>query len=109
MRRHSRYVISGLGALVALGCFLMGLEVSAKTAWSRPDSAPQLTVNRALKADRLPLVPDAKARKNAVNGPIEIRVPRAPQPKQELLDGCELIVSAIARSPLSQVPGRCLS
>jgi hypothetical protein len=50
-----------------------------------------------------------KARKNAVNGPHELLAPRAPAARQELLDGCESIVSAIAQSPLSQVPGRCVS
>ncbi len=107
MRRNSQYVISGLGALVALGFFVIGLEVSATTASPGPKQAPQM-VDRALKGDRLPLVPE-KARKNAVNGPIEILAPRAPAANQELPDGCEPIVSSIAQSPLSQVPGRCVS
>jgi hypothetical protein len=110
MRRHSQYVISGLGALVALGFFVIGLEMSATTAWSGSDRGslnPQ-SINRTLKGDRLPLIPE-KARKNAVNGPLEIQAPRAPAAKQELPDGCEPLVSTIAQSPLSLVPGRCLS
>jgi hypothetical protein len=107
MRRNSQYVISGLGALVALGFFVIGLEVSATTASPAPKQVQQM-VDRTLKGDRLPLVPE-KARKNAVNGPHEMLAPRAPAAKQELLDGCESIVSAIAQSPLSRVPGRCLS
>ena len=107
MRRHSQYVISGLGALVALGFFVIGLKVSATTASPAPKQVQQM-VDRTLKGDRLPLVPE-KARKNAVNGPHELLAPRAPVAKQELLDGCESIVSAIAQSPLSQVPGRCVS
>ena len=107
MRRNSQYVISGLGALVALGIFVIGLEVSATTASPAPKQVQQM-VDRTLKGDRLPLVPE-KARKNAVNGPHELLAPRAPVAKQELLDGCESIVSAIAQSPLSQVPGRCVS
>jgi hypothetical protein len=106
MRRHSQYVISGLGALVALGFFVIGLEVSATTASPAPKQVQQL-VDRTLKGDRLPLVPE-KARKNAVNGPHELLAPR-PAFRQELPDGCESIVSAIAQSPLSQVPGRCVS
>jgi hypothetical protein len=106
MRRHSQYVISGLGALVALGFFVIGLEVSATTASPAPKQVQQL-VDRTLKGDRLPMVPE-KARKNAVNGPHELLAPR-PAARQELLDGCESIVSAIAQSPLSQVPGRCVS
>jgi hypothetical protein len=107
MLRHSRSVISGLGAVLALGCLLIGLEVSATTALPGAEPARHLA-NRTLKGDRLP-VPDAKARKNAVNGPLEIRVPRLPAAKLELPEGCESIVSAIAQSPLSQVPGRCVS
>src|SRR6266540_7510040 len=107
MRRNSQYVISGLGVVVALGFFVIGLEVSASTVGSGADRAPHL-VNRTLKGDRLPLIPE-KARKNAVNGPIEILAPRAPAANQELPDGCEPIVSSIAQSPLSQVPGRCVS
>lgn len=108
MRRHSQYVISGLGALVALGFFVIGLEVSATTASPAPKQVQQM-VDRTLKGDRLPLVPE-KARRNAVNGPHEMLAPRAPAARQEqLLDGCESIVSAIAQSPLSQVPGRCVS
>jgi hypothetical protein len=112
MRRHSRYLISGLGGAVALGLFVIGLELSATTAWSGPDRASQRInphqVNRTLKGDRLPLIAE-KTRKNAVNGPLEIPVPRVPAAKQELPDGCEPIVSAIAQSPLSRIPGRCLS
>ena len=106
MRRNSQYVISGLGVVVALSFFVIGLEVSASTVGSGADRAPNQVV-RTLKGDRLPLIPE-KARKNAVNGPIEILAPRAPV-RQELLDGCESIVSQIAQSPLSQIPGRCVS
>jgi hypothetical protein len=112
MRRHSRYIISGLGALVAVGFFVIGLELSATRAWSGPDKAtqkPPQMVNRTLKGNRLPVISDTKARKNAVNGPLEIQLPRVPAAKPQLLDGCEPIVSSIAQSPLSQVPGRCLS
>jgi hypothetical protein len=112
MRRHSRYLISGLGATVALGFLVIGLELSATNAWSGVDSMTPRTkaqqVDRSLKGDRLPLVPES-ARKNAVNGPTEIQPRRAPPARQELLDGCEPIVSTIAQSPLSRVAGRCLS
>ena len=107
MRRNSQYVISGLGVVVALGFFVIGLEVSASTVGSGADRAAPHRVDRTLKGDRLPLIPE-KARKNAVNGPIEILAPRAPV-RQELPDGCESIVSQIAQSPLAQVPGRCIS
>ena len=106
MRRNSQYVISGLGVVVALGFFVIGLEVSASTVGSGATRSSH-QVDRTLKGDRLPLIPE-RARKNAVNGPIEILAPRPPV-RQELPDGCESIVSQIAQSPLSQVPGRCVS
>ena len=110
MRRHSQYLISGLGVAVAAGFFVIGLELSATNAWSVMDPAALAVkhqVDRSLKGDRLPLLPES-ARKNAVNGPVEIQPPRTPA-RQELLDGCEPIVSAIAQSPLSRVAGRCVS
>ena len=99
MRSHSGYLAGCGGAVFAVACFLIGLEVSATTA-------PM--VERALKSDRLPLVP-VKSR-NAIKGPIETNAPAAtPAPKPRLLDGCEPMVSAIGQSPLAQVAGRCVS
>jgi hypothetical protein len=110
MRRNSQYVISGLGALAALGFFVVGLEMSAATASSglHRTATQTQSVERASKGDRLPLISEKARSRNAVNGPVEMQAPRAPV-RQELLDGCESIVSAIAQSPLSQVPGRCVS
>ena len=99
MRRHSGYLVGCGGAVFAIATFLVGLEVSSTTAApSIARTAPM--VNRTLKSDRMPL---------AVNGPAETIVPPAPAPKPRLLDGCEPVVSAIGHSPLSQVPGRCVS
>jgi hypothetical protein len=105
MLRHSRYLVACCGAIFGLASFLIGLEVSATTAAS-VDPSPA-GFNRTLKGDRLPLVP-GKSR-NAVNGPIEIKAPRAPAPRPELLDGCEPVVSTIGQPPLARVAGRCLS
>ena len=47
----------------AVACFLIGLEVSATTAaprWARPHS----TMNRALKSDRMPLVPSEEPQRD---------------------------------------------
>jgi hypothetical protein len=105
MLRHSRYFISALGGVAALACLFVGLEVSATTAGM--ERAPHL-VNRSLKGDRMPLIPES-VRRNAVNGPKDVQPVRAPVRQEVLLDGCEAIVSPIAQSPLSQVPGRCVS
>jgi hypothetical protein len=104
MSRHSRLMIGCCGAAFALASFFIGLEVSATTAAPSADRAGA-TVNRTLKGDRMPLIP-AKSR-NAVNGPFELKAPPAAKP--ELPEGCEPVVSSIGRSPLAQIPGRCLS
>ena len=107
MRSHSQYLAGFGGAAFAVACFLIGLEVSATTA---APSAGQttLTINRALKSDRMPVVP-VKSH-NAVNGPAETNAPTGtPVPKPRLLDGCEPMVSAIGQSPLAQIAGRCVS
>jgi hypothetical protein len=107
MRSHSQYLAGFGGAVFAVACFLIGLEVSATTA-APSASQTSLTINRTLKSDRMPLVP-LKSR-NAVNGPVETNAPAAtPASKPRLLDGCEPMVSAIGQSPLAQIAGRCVS
>jgi hypothetical protein len=103
MRRHSRFLVGCCGVVFAAASFLIGLEVSANTMVPSIES-PAPVMNRALKGDRLPLVP-TKSR-NAVNGPSE---KARPAPKAELPDGCEPVVSAIGQSPLARIPGRCVS
>jgi hypothetical protein len=104
--RHSRYLFACTGVAFAIASFLIGLEVSATTAATTADPGPA-GINRTLKGDRLLLVP-GKSR-NAVNGPTEIKTPRAPMPTPQLLDGCEPMVSTIGQPPLARVAGRCLS
>lgn len=114
MRRRSRYILAGCGAVsaFAIAYFLIGVDVTKTTA--APSADPTLqTVNRALKADRLPMkpafrlptIPASKSRRNAGN---EFDLD-APYPRPELLDGCEPLVSPIGQSPLAQIAGRCLS
>jgi hypothetical protein len=91
------------GAMLAVASFLVGLEVSSTAA----PSVEQTTVNRALKSDRMQIVP-SKSR-NAVNGPFEIKAPQAPAAMPELLDGCEPVVSSIGQTPLAKIAGRCVS
>jgi hypothetical protein len=106
MLRDSRYLVACCSAAFGLASFLIGLEVSATTAATSVDPSPA-GFNRTLKGDRLPLL--AGKSRNAVNGPIEIKAPRAPAPRPELLDGCEPMVSTIGQPPLARVAGRCLS
>jgi hypothetical protein len=106
MLRHSRFFVGCCGAVLAIACFLVGLEVSATTAAPSTEKAAPV-VNRTLKSDRLPLV--SGSNRNAVNGPVEIKTRPVPAAKPKLLDGCEPVVSAIGQSPLAQVAGRCVS
>ena len=113
MQRRAQVLIGGGGALFALavGYFVLGVDVPTTTAAIGPASQE---VNRASKADRLPMQPAfrlpaspaAKSRRNAGNEEIE---PTTPFARPELPDGCEPIVSPIGQSPLSQIPGRCVS
>jgi hypothetical protein len=106
MRCHSRYFLACSGAVLALACFLAGLEVSTTTA-APSVSQGMAIVNRTLKGDRLP--PATANSRNAVNGPADTRAPSAPTAEPRLLEGCEPVVSAIGQPPLARVPGRCLS
>jgi hypothetical protein len=53
------------------------------------------SVSRTRKADRLPMV--------------HVHVRRAPVYDARLPDGCEPLVSALTRSNLARISGRCLS
>ena len=92
---RSRYFLGVCSSALLLTSFVVGLEVTAATA--RPEAAPILnSVNRALKADRLPARAD---RATPVEQDTSARLP----------DGCEALVSTIERSPLARIPGRCVS
>src|SRR5262249_3067331 len=106
MRRYSGYFVGCGGAVLAIATFLVGLEVSSTTA-APSIAGTEPMVSGPLKRAGMPSA-STKSRK-AVNGPAEPIVPPAPAPKPRLLDGCEPVVSAIGHSPLSQVPGRCVS
>lgn len=101
MRPHFAYLFGsalGLG-LLALVAGLQGSSVAAAA-----HTAPQVTttvIDRTLKGDRLPVVD------TAVSGSIRMRTPAATG--NRLPDGCEASVSAMERSPLAHVPGRCIS
>ena len=79
MLRHSRYFIGCSGAILAIACFLVGLEVSATTAAPSNEKTTPV-INRTLKGDRLPLV--SSGNRNAVKGPHEIRSSRPRLPSR---------------------------
>jgi len=104
--RVLRYLTSGCSVLLAIVSIVIGIEVSVATASSGAALSTEI-INRARKGDRLPVVP--VLRKNPVNRPPQVNLPRIPAPDQDLADGCESLASPLAHSPLAQIAGRCLS
>ncbi len=104
--RGFRYLFGGLSVLVATVSFFTTIEVSLAPAWSGAVPVAE-TINRASKGDRLP--PGPTFHPDAVNQPLEVnRLPRI-RAQQSLMDGCEALVSPLARTPLAYIAGRCLS
>ena len=101
-----QYLISGRSVLLATVSIVIGIEVSVATASSGAAPSAEI-INRALKGNRLPLVP--ALHQNPVSGPLEVNVPRVAASDGGLADGCESLASPLARSPLAQIAGRCLS
>ena len=96
MSRHSPYLF-GVGLALPILALVAGLQVPTVAA----SPGPTTEVNRTLKGDRLPSVLPATSA-----DPTELQGRRAPP---TLPDGCEATVSAMTRSPLAQMPGRCIS
>jgi hypothetical protein len=80
--------------------------MSGTSAWPATNSTPH-NVDRALKGDRLPLVPALKPADG--NGQIGFNERSNLVAVPELLDGCESMVSTIGKAQLANVAGRCLS
>jgi hypothetical protein len=91
INRNFPYLIRGSIVILAL-VIIVTSELSASVTWSAaPSAIPSVeVVNRAHKADRLPL-------------------PRIERADHELPVGCESVVSALVRSPLTHVARACLS
>ena len=102
-----RAVAGGLTMALAALLLITGLGMSDLTASSVVDHTDQ-TVNRALKGDRLPLVP--AIHRFVRNQPLELDAPHpSTVPDSKLPDGCEGVVSSIANSELAHIAGRCVS
>jgi len=95
------YVVGACSVIFTLISIFGSIELSGATAASESAASAE-GVNRAAKADRLPLVPIFG--RNIVNPPKGARAP-----DQKLFDGCEALASTLTRSPLAQLAGRCLS
>jgi len=98
MRRQRGYVVGSIGVAVALLSFAVALETEVATATVR-SGIDQSTINRALKGDRLPLIPGTSGAKPA---------PVVPEPS--LPAGCASFHRDAAKNAfLSEVPGRCVA
>ena len=95
------YILGALILILAFISILVDIELSVTTASSGSPAAVE-KVNRAGKANRLLMFPAFG--QNIFNPPVGIWIP-----DQELLDGCEAVVSPLAGSTLTQMAGRCLS
>jgi hypothetical protein len=98
--RQTAIVAGSFSAGVALLAMAMSMEV--QIAKARPGieqtGANRTAVNRALKGDRLPLVPDA----NNLPAPLHVKEPKLPE-------GC-IASATLARNAFwMEVPGRCVA
>ena len=100
-----RYLLIACSLVVAIISILTNITQSAATVWSGVSPSNE-TVNRARKGDRLPLV--LAFDPNSANRPIEVNVPRRAV-DHSLPDGCEALVSPLARSAIAHIAGRCVS
>jgi len=85
-------LVGGAGVVVAMLSFVVALE--AQFARARSDIDP-MTVNRALKGDRLPIIPGPRGENPAGQ-------PRLP-------DGCEPRFSSVRNIYTNEVAGRCVA
>ena len=97
LARASPYAVGAFSLVLAFSSTLIGMELSVRADSS--EAAPVVErVNRTAKADRLQPLP-------AFGNP-----PMGPgASNQRLVHGCEAPVSSLVRSPLAQIPSRCLS
>ena len=95
------YAVGAFSLVFAFSSTLIGMELSVSAGSS--EAAPVVErVNRTGKADRLPLLPAfGRDVGNPSMGP--------GASDQRLVHGCEPLVSSLVRSPLAQIPARCLS
>jgi hypothetical protein len=102
---NPRHLADGLIVSLAALAFVSGLVMFDLSVRAAAD-APEQTVTRALKSDRLPLAPSIHS--DVASQPVE-RAPRTSIPDLKLPDGCEAVVSSIANPELAHIAGRCVS
>jgi hypothetical protein len=106
MPRLNPLFLSGVCLAIALGGFTAGLQVSAASAGDDSGAAVEMSVNRALKGDRLPVLSVSKQTSTSKQSSSSKTPTEA---TQRLPDGCEAAVSSTVDSPLARIPSRCVS
>jgi len=99
LARASPYAVGAFSLILAFSSTLIGMELSVSADSS--EAAPVVErVNRTGKADRL----QPAFGWRIGNPPIGTG-----SSDHRLTHGCEPLVSSLVRSPLAQIPARCLS
>jgi hypothetical protein len=101
LARASPYAVGACSLVLSFSSTLIGMELSVRADSSEATPIVE-RVNRTAKADRLQPLP---AFGRGIGNP-----PMGPGvSNQRLVHGCEPPVSSLIRSPLAQIPARCLS
>jgi len=100
-RTLSLRIASAAGLLALVGFFAVGIDPFLSAAADQT-AAPTVTVNRAMKGDRLPLVPPAVFTPAQGNRAM-------PQPQAQIPFACDAAFSTIQVPRAVNIYGRCLS
>jgi hypothetical protein len=103
MARISTYVLSAFAVVAAM--LWAPLDTYRVGAWPKPE--PVSEVNRALKGDRLSVLPRGIVRTTPVTAPTG-PAPRERKPRLQLLSGCEPSFSPITMPARAHIAGRCI-
>jgi hypothetical protein len=95
---------SAAGLLALVGFFAVGIDpfLSAAADQATTPTAPAMTVNRAMKGDRLPLIPPAAFTPDQGNRVV-------PQPQAQMPFACDAAFSTIQMRRSANVYRRCMA
>jgi hypothetical protein len=100
----ARIFICALSGFAIAATLWMPLQIYQADAWSKPQ--PVHGVNRALKGDRLAVIPRSVVRTTPTDEP---RKPVRPTPvRRQLPPGCEPSFSPITVPAMAHIAGRCI-
>jgi len=100
-RTLSLRMASAAGLLALVGFFAVGIDPFLSAAADQA-ATPTMTVNRAMKGDRLPLIPPAAFTPDQGNGAVS-------QPQAQIPFACDAAFSTIQVRRSANVYRRCMS